>query len=289
MPDNKTTGIFWMLLTMVCFISLDATTKYAMQFYPLLEVTWGRFFFSTAMAFAIAGRRMPALVRSAQPNLQGLRSILLMATTFLFNAGIVYVPLPMGTTIMFLSPIILTMLSSLFLKEQVGWRRWSSIGVGFLGALITIRIWETGVTGVNHGAALLLVSALANATYQMVTRKLRHDAALTTLIYTALAGTIVTSMLAPFVWQPPDAFGWLLLVWAGVAGCLGHLCLIRAFNAAPASVVAPFSYSSLVWATIAGFAIWGDLPTFTTISGAVLIIGSGLYIFLRERKLGIQG
>jgi drug/metabolite transporter (DMT)-like permease len=92
----------------------------------------------------------------------------------------------------------------------------------------------------------------------------------------------------PFFWVWPDAFGWLLLVGAGVAGCVGHLCLIRAFTAAPASVVAPFSYSSLIWATIAGFAIWGDLPTVTTLSGAALIIGSGLYIFLRERRLGLR-
>ena len=122
----------------------------------------------------------------------------------------------------------------------------------------------------------------------MVTRKLRHDNPLTTLIYTALAGALVTSVFAPFVWQAPNAFGWLLLVWAGVAGCLGHLCLIKAFSAAPASVVAPFSYSSLIWATLAGFAIWGDLPTVTTSIGAALIIGSGLYIFFRERALQIK-
>ena len=117
------------------------------------------------VAAVIAGRRLPQLLQSNQPGLQGLRSILLMATTFLFNAGIVYVPLPMGTTIMFLSPIILTMLSSVLLKEHVGWRRWSSIAVGFVGALVTIRVWETGLNGVNHGAALLLVSALCNAAY----------------------------------------------------------------------------------------------------------------------------
>jgi drug/metabolite transporter (DMT)-like permease len=79
-----------------------------------------------------------------------------------------------------------------------------------------------------------------------------------------------------------------LLIGAGVLGCLGHLCLIRAFTAAPASVVAPFSYSSLIWATIAGFAIWGDWPSTTTLLGAALIIGSGLYIFLRERKLAAK-
>jgi len=277
-----------MLATMVCFIGLDATTKYAMQLYPLIEVTWGRFFFSTIMALFIAGRNLPHLARTTEPSFQVLRSIFLMATTFLFNAGILSVSLPMGTTIMYLSPIIVTMLSALVLGEHVGWRRWTSIAVGFVGALIVIRIWQTGITGINHGAALLLCAAATNATYQIFTRKLRSENPYTTLIYTALAGTLVTSLLAPFAWQAPNIFGWSLLIGAGVLGCVGHLCLIRAFTAAPASVVAPFSYSSLIWATLAGFAIWGDLPTATTLLGATLIIGSGFYIFLRERKLGLN-
>jgi len=290
MPDteNKTLGILWMMATMVCFIALDATTKYAMQLYPLFEVAWGRFFFSTVMAMLIAGRNLPGLIRTTQPGLQTLRSVLLMATTMLFNAGIISVSLPMGTTIMYLSPIIVTMLSALVLGEHVGWRRWTSIGIGFVGALVVIRIWQTGIAGINHGSALLLAAATANATYQIITRQLRGDNPYTTLIYTAMAGTVVTSFVAPLTWQAPDAFGWALLIGAGVLGCLGHLCLIRAFTAAPASVVAPFSYSSLIWATLAGFAIWGDLPSTTTLLGATLIIGSGLYIFLRERALAAK-
>jgi drug/metabolite transporter (DMT)-like permease len=286
--ENKSKGILWMLATMVCFIALDATTKYAMQIYPLFEVTWGRFFFSTIMALLLAGRDLTGLIRTTPPGLQTLRSLMLMATTMLFNAGIVSVSLPMGTTIMYLSPIIVTMLSALVLGEHVGWRRWTSIGIGFIGALITIGIWQTGSSGINRGAALLLCAAATNAIYQIFTRKLRGDNPYSTLIYTAMAGTVVTSFLAPLTWQTPDVFGWALLIGAGVLGCLGHLCLIRAFTAAPASVVAPFSYSSLIWATIAGFAIWGDWPSTTTLLGAALIIGSGLYIFLRERKLAAK-
>jgi drug/metabolite transporter (DMT)-like permease len=103
------------------------------------------------------------------------------------------------------------------------------------------------------------------------------------LLYTATAGAIVTTAIVPWFWTWPRPYDWLLFIASGVAGGVGHLFLIRAFRAAPASVVAPFSYSSLVWATIFGFAIWADWPDWWTWAGATLIIGSGLYIFHRER------
>ena len=270
---------------MGCFISLDATMKYALQTYSLVEVTWGRFFFATIYALFICGRDFPTLVKSTSPGLQTLRSVLLMATTGLFNVGISVLPLPTCTTIMFMSPILVTMLSSVVLHEQVGWRRWSGIGIGFCGALVVIRIWQTGLSGINHGAIFVFAAAFTNATYQIFTRKLRGENPLTSLLFTAVAGAVVTSALLPWHWSMPDAFGWLLLVASGVFGCAGHLFLIKAFTAAPASVVAPFSYSSLVWATVFGILIWGDWPLPTTLIGAAMIIGSGLYIFLRERHL----
>ncbi len=274
-----------MLATMGCFISLDATMKYALQTYSLVEVTWGRFFFATICAVLVCGRNLPALAKTNSLGLQSLRSLLLMATTGLFNVGIAALPLPTCTTIMFMSPILVTMLSSLFLHEHVGWRRWSGIVIGFCGALVVIRIWKTGLSGINTGAIFVFAAAFTNATYQIFTRKLRGENPLTSLLFTAAAGAIVTSVLLPWHWQTPDAFGWLLLVASGVFGCAGHLFLIKAFTAAPASVVAPFSYSSLVWATVFGFVIWGDWPALTTLVGAAMIIGSGLYIFLRERQL----
>jgi drug/metabolite transporter (DMT)-like permease len=130
----------------------------------------------------------------------------------------------------------------------------------------------------------LLAAALLNANYQIITRKVREDDPLTSLLYTAAAGAVVTSLIVPWFWTWPSLSGWLLLIASGVAGGAGHLCLIRAFRLAPASVVAPFSYSSLVWAVIFGLAIWGDWPDLWTWAGAALIIGSGLYIFHRERK-----
>ena len=272
---------------MFCFITLDATMKYSLQTYSLVEVTWARFFFATVVAALVCGKQLPDLMVSKAPNRQLLRSVFLMTTTGLFNAGITHLPLATCTTIMFLSPILVTMLSNVVLGEQVGWRRWAGIVIGFLGALVVIRIWEFGITGLNIGAVFMLGAAFANASYQISTRGLRHDDPLTSLLFTGAAGALVTSLLLPFHWTTPDLFGWVLLVSTGVMGCVGHLCLIKAFQAAPASVVAPFSYTSIVWATLFGFVIWGDVPIWTTVLGAAMIIGSGLYIFLRERHLAL--
>lgn len=273
-----------MLATMVGFIALDAMMKYSLQTYSLVEVTWARFFFASIFAAIVCGRNLPQLAISTMPRVQMLRSVLLMATTGLFNAGIRSVPLATATTIMFMSPILVTLLSIFILREHVGIRRWAGIIFGFIGALVVIRVWDSGAIGLNQGVFFLLAAALSNASYQISTRSLRHDSPYTSLLFTAAAGTIVSSILLPWHWTTPDTFGWLLLVGSGLVGCLSHLCLIKALQAAPASVVAPFSYSSLIWATSMGFIIWGDVPQASTLVGAALIIGSGLYIFLREKS-----
>jgi drug/metabolite transporter (DMT)-like permease len=285
MVENRGAGILWMLATMVCFITLDAMMKFNLQTYSLVQVTWGRFFFASLAAIVVCGRNLPNLAISHAPLKQIIRSIFLMATTGLFNAGIVSVPLATGTTIMFMSPILVTLLSIVILGEHVGIRRWAGIVVGFAGALIVIQFWKTGVEGLNHGSLILLAAALTNASYQIATRQLRADDPLTSLLFTAAAGAFVTTILLPWHWTSPDIKGWGLLVATGIAGCAGHLCLIKAFQAAPASVVAPFSYSSLVWAILFGFVVWGDFPNNSTLLGGALIISSGLYIFLRERKI----
>ncbi len=282
--ENRGRGILWMLATMLCFITLDATMKHLLESYSLVQVTWGRFFFATIIAALACGRSLGKLAKSKVPGKQALRSLILMSTTAVFNAGIRTTPLATATTIMFLSPILVTLLSIPLLGEKVGLRRWAGIIVGFTGAVIVVQPWQGGLGGIGLGLFFLLVAALLNANYQIVTRMVRDDDPLTSLLFTATAGALVTSLIVPWFWSWPTAFDWLLLIGSGLVGALGHLCLIRALRLAPASVVAPFSYSSLVWATLFGFVIWGDWPDFWTWLGAALIIGSGLYIFHRERR-----
>jgi drug/metabolite transporter (DMT)-like permease len=279
--ENRLAGILWMLATMLCFISLDTTMKYLLQSYPLLEVTWARFFFATVFAALIAGPNLPGIVKSRALALQTGRSLLLMLTTGIFNAGVKLVPLATATAIMFMSPILVTVLSIPILKERVGARRTIGVAAGFLGALIVVRP-GLGVLGI--GALLLVIAAFLNANYQILTRKVRiHDPPMTSLFYTAAVGAIVTTILLPFEWQWPTTAGWLLFAFAGTLGGIGHLCLIQAFRRAPASVVAPLSYSSLIWASLYGWFIFAEWPDLWTWVGAALIIASGLYIFHRER------
>jgi drug/metabolite transporter (DMT)-like permease len=286
--ENRTRGILWMLGTMFCFIALDAMMKYLLETYPLIQVTWARFFFATLIALAVAAPRLPEIAVSRAPRQQLLRSVLLMMTTGLFNAGIRTTPLATATTIMFTSPILVTVLSTVLLKEHVGARRWASVAVGFAGAMIVVRPWESLEGAIGTGVLFLLIAALSNANYQIATRRVRVDDPMTSLLYTAVAGAIVTSLMLPWAWEWPTWTDWLLLASTGLAGGLGHLCLIRALQSAPASVVAPFSYSALIWATLFGFTIFGELPDMWTWAGAALIVGSGLYIFHRERQVAAE-
>lgn len=281
--ENRSIGILWMLATMFCFIALDTIMKHLLETYSLLQVTWGRFFFATLVAALACGPRFGSLMVSRSPRLQLSRSVILMATTSLFNAGIRSTPLATATTIMFLSPILVTIFSIPMLGEKVDARRWIGVIIGFVGALVVVRPWQEGLGGMGYGVPFLLAAALCNANYQLITRKVRNDDPLTSLLYTAAAGALVTSVIVPWFWTWPTATDWLLFAASGAMGGLGHLFLIRAVRCAPASVVAPFSYSSLVWATLFGFAIWGDWPDLWTWGGAALIIGSGLYIFHSER------
>src|SRR5436305_1206300 len=230
--ENRLAGILWMLATMLCFISLDTTMKYLLQSYPLLEVTWARFFFATVFAALIAGPNLPDIVKSRALALQTGRSLLLMLTTGIFNAGVKLVPLATATAIMFMCPILVTVLSIPILKERVGARRTIGVAAGFLGALIVVRP-GLGVLGI--GALLLVIAAFLNANYQILTRKVRiHDPPMTSLFYTAAVGAIVTTILLPFEWHWLTTAGWFLFAFAGTRGGIGHLCLIEAFRRAPA-------------------------------------------------------
>lgn len=285
--ENRVAGITYMLATMVCFISLDAIMKYSLEHYSLVQVTWARFFFASLFAAALCGRRLRELAQSSAPGVQLTRTVLLMTTTGLFNAGVSRLPLATATTIMFLTPIIVTLLSIAVLGEQVGIRRWVGIALGFAGAVIVVQPWGTLSDSFTAGTLFLLAAAFTNASYQIATRQVRFDDPLTSLLFTAAGGAVVTSILLPSHWETPDAFGWLLMVGSGLTGTLGHFFIIRAFRHAPASVIAPFSYSSLIWATLFGFVIWGQLPDAATWIGATLIVAAGLYIFFRERH--VQG
>ena len=143
--------------------------------------------------------------------------------------------------------------------------------------------------GIAHWAVMFpLLSALFYATILITTRILgQKDNALTTLFYTSIGGLILSSVMILFFWKAPSPIQWLHLMWLGLFGAIGHFFMIKAFEKAPASLLAPFNYASLIWATFLGFFMFGDLSDAWTIFGATIIISSGLYLVKRESRVAV--
>lgn len=262
---------------------LDATVKHLVQIYPLPMVAWARYFFHLATfgVWILAAHRAVA-VRTRRLRLQIVRALLLVAMTFLFVAALGLLPLADATAINFLSPIVVTALSAVVLRESVGWRRWLAVTAGFVGVLIIVR---PGADVVNWGALLALAATFFFALYQIATRALAPtDPAVTTLFYTALVGTAATSLVVPFFWVTPTPTDAALMVMGGVMGGGGHYLLIHAYRHAEASLVAPLFYVQIVFSAALGFAVFGELPDMWTVLGAALIILGGLWIWSGERR-----
>lgn len=278
-------GILLMMLAGFMFVVMDATAKYLSGDYPVAQIVWARYIFHLlTLPFLVGRRSWLDMLRSARPGLQVLRSLFLLGSTFFFFLAVKYIPLATATAIGFVGPLLVTALSALLLKEKVGVRRWAAVVFGFASVLVIIR---PGVEILHWAVTLPLLVAVCFALYQITTRILsRSDGSITTLFYSGTAGAVVMTLLLPFQeWQWPDAAGWATMAFLGMTGSLGHLVMIRAFTVAPASVLAPFSYVQLIWATLLGLMVFNDWPDAWTFVGAAMLVASGLYVLYRERKL----
>jgi drug/metabolite transporter (DMT)-like permease len=201
----------------------------------------------------------------------------------MFFTSVSFLPLADVTAIGFVAPLILTGLAHFVLAEKVGVRRWAAIFVGFCGVLVIIR---PGFDVMHWAVFVVLAMAASNAVYQLATRMLAGvDSAQTTIFYTGIVGAIAFSLFVPFFWTPPSLAGWLSMMALGLFGGLGHYLLIQAFALAPASLLAPFTYTAIVWVTILGYLVFGDFPDAWTMAGAAIVIASGIYVFYREAYL----
>ena len=280
--DSHVRGILLMCSAGFCFAVMDAAVKHLAAEYPVPQVIWGRYTFHFLLMLVFLGPRYRgSLLRTSRLGTQLVRSMLLLGAKVCMFFALKYIPLAEASTIGFANPLIVTALSVPILAERVGGRRWTAVGVGFVGVLIVLR---PGL-GIMHWAAVLpLGMAFFYAVYQILTRLLAgKDNPRTILFYTALVGIVITSLGIPFFWTAPTMEAWSLMVAIGAIAGIGHFALIKAFELTPASVLAPFSYVSLIWVVLAGYIVFGDLPDAWTALGAVIIIGSGLYIVHRER------
>jgi drug/metabolite transporter (DMT)-like permease len=281
---NTLRGILLMCAGVSLFPLMNADVKLLTARYPVIEITWARFTGHLIVMLVVFWPKYGrALVNTRRPLVQLTRSALMLVSNGIFVFAIAKVPLATASAIGFTSPLIVTALSVPLLREQVGWRRWSAVMVGFCGALLIIRPG----TGLRDPAVLLLLgSSGAYALYQIATRwVMAHDSPATGIIFAALLGSLGTTMVLPLVFVMPKSLVDLaMLLSLGGLGGGGHFLVIKAFQAAPASVIAPLGYVELIGTATLGYLIFANFPDSLTWVGALIIIASGLYIAMRERR-----
>jgi drug/metabolite transporter (DMT)-like permease len=280
--DRPFKGIALVLASTVFLGASDVTAKYLSATLPSIEIAWIRFLvFAMIMTPAMMPGSPLFAMQTGRPGLHLLRGLTILGSSLFFISGLRYLPIAEASATGFVAPLFVTALSIIVLSEKVGLRRWIATGVGLVGVLIILRPG----TGAFHPAAFFpLVSALAWACTLIITRMMSGtERAMTVMAYSSIVGLCILSALVPFVWVTPTwhdiAFG----IFIGVASTAGQWIVVLAFRYADASVLAPFSYTQLLWVSVLGFFIFGEVPDVYTITGAAFIVASGLYTAHRER------
>lgn len=264
---------------------MNTGAKYLGAYLPTAQIVWARTL--THLLFVI-GLFAPThggwrLFVTRKPTIQIGRSLCLVTSTSFFFTALGHVPLADATAVTFTSPLIVAGLAGPILGERVDRRHWAAIAVGFLGALVVIR--PTGA-GTNPWIFLVFGNATTYAVYQILTRRVgAWDRPETSVTYSALVGAVLLSLGAPLFWRTPEQLGhWVLLGALGLFGGLGHYCVARGLLWGPASILSPFHYAQLISAAVAGYLVFGHVPSAWTWLGAMLIVASGLSIASREAR-----
>lgn len=281
--ENSLRGIALIVAALACFSCSDAAAKAMTAVIPPIEVAWIRYVMFTLLILGATGvseRGKRSLV-SRRPGLQIIRGLGLFGSSIFFITSLSFLPMAEATAISFVSPIFMTALSIPLLGETVGLRRWAAVFIGLIGVIIVVR---PGTSAFEPAALFPIGTAVSAAVGYVFTRKIGDDdRSLVALLYAALVGLAVISPVVPFVWVQP---GWReigLGIVVGIASTLAQWLVVLAFKSAKASVLAPFSYSQIVWSGLLGFVIFKNLPDAWTIAGTLVIIASGLYTAHRER------
>lgn len=284
-PAEESHNILKGILMIVCagalLASMDGIGKHLMANNPVPQVIWARYFFHVLVTFIfLSAKGSFGFLRANRPGLQTLRAFLLLSATGSMYFAISSMPLANATAIQFLAPVLVTAFSVPILGEKVGPRRWAAVVAGFVGVLLIAR---PGLGQLEWISVLPLLTAICLSLYMIMTRIMHSlDRPETTAFYSTATGTVLLSAILPFFWIMPSMTSLALMVVMGSAGALGHYLLIRGFGYASASVLAPFSYFHLISALPISLLFFGDVPDTWMLSGTVLIIGSGLYVWFRE-------
>jgi drug/metabolite transporter (DMT)-like permease len=275
-----------MLAAMMVLPMQDGVVKLLSETLPVPMVVWARYLFHLLLLLPLLWWRLaPAERVPRKPGLQLLRATTMLASGLLFFLALAQLPLVDTLALFFISPLMVTLLAPLVLKERVGWVRRVAAVIGFLGVLIVLR---PGSVAYGPYALLALSSGVANALYLMVTRQLAGAAApLATMTFGTLFGTLVLSAWVLPRWTTPSEPEWLWMVTLGTLAMIGHYLAVKAFDFAPASTLAPLTYASVASATMVGYLFFSELPDAITWVGIAVIVASGVVVSLRERRAAL--
>lgn len=270
---------------MFLFSGVDTMGKFLTETLHPIQIVWCRQLGLLLGVLFLIGLRGRSVLRSSHPKLQISRGVLAAISATLFIIGVSFVPLADAVAITFVAPFMVTVMGAIILREPVGFRRWAAVSIGFLGALIVIR---PGLGVIHPASGLLIIAATAFALRQVLSRLLAGDDKVqTTVAYTALVSCFLLTVPLPFVWQTPaTGFEVSLLIAMAVLAAVAETFVIMALSSAQAVVVAPVQYSLLLWGTLYGFFVFGQLPDFWTWVGAFVIVATGIYTLNRERLAG---
>lgn len=285
---NRKIGIALVTLTTLMFASLDTCAKWLVLSLPVLQVVWMRFFTHVIITSLIFAPKMGwSILRLVNIKLQVLRGLMLVAMTALNFVALQYLQLAETGAIQFSVPILIAVLSSWWLKEKLNIARWIAIWVGFAGVLVIIR---PGSHAFHPAIFLSVINALLYAGFNMLTRRLAaSENPVATQLMSAIVSSVVLAPIALMQWQTPqDLLTWCIILLTGLCGGLGHVFAATAHRYASAAFLGPFLYQQILYMTLGGWVVFGQVPDHAVAVGAVIVVASGMFLLWQEMRTKVS-
>lgn len=297
-PTHPLKAIGLKLISALLFAAMSALVRQLGNIAPVGQMVFFRSAFAilpVVIVYAIRGE-LGSAVRTGRPFGQLGRGLLSVCGMFTNFSSLTRLPLADATAISFASPLVTVALAALILKERVRVYRWSAVAIGFAGVIVMLIPHfdfgrYAGVAGATAGAGALfaITSAVCNAGTVIQTRRLTQSETTSSIVfYFSLVCAIAGALTLPFAWHSPTARELAELISLGILGGFAHILLTESYRYAAASVVAPFDYSSMLWALLLGYWLFGELPETLVYAGAAIVAGAGLFVIWRERQLGLK-
>ncbi len=280
-PDSNGTAIAFLLLGVAGGLGLDLCAKTLLADYSLEQFIFLRGIFGLLIFFTMM-RRYGGVenLKTKKWRWHVLRTLLATGAMFGFFFGLARMPLVNALTLGFTAPLMVTALSVPFLGEHVGWRRWTAVVFGFIGVLVVLR---PGAGMMTPAALAVIAAAFCYACLAITARKLSTtESSFSLSVYVVTGPLLISGILLPDNWSVPTVSGWTLFLLAGACSTVAWIGIIGGYRRASPAMLAPFEYTALIGGAIAGYYIWNEVPDRWVVTGAIVIIGSGLFVVYRE-------